>query len=90
MYIYTYLIERLGGVDIDNSLMDNLRDEEEEDSLYLQTAVNLLLQAAEEGFIAAKTDLGILFELAMDPEKAIRYVHICIYIYTYIHIHIKN
>jgi hypothetical protein len=72
--------------------MDNLRDEEEEDSLYLQTAVNLLLQAAEEGFIAAKTDLGILFELAMDPEKAVRYeyifihTYICIYMYAYMYV----
>jgi hypothetical protein len=81
------LIERLDG-DIDNSLMDNLRDEEEEDSLYLQTAVNLLLQAAEEGFIAAKTDLGILFELAMDPEKAIRYVYIFLHMFIYIYIYI--
>eukprot|EP00596_Hydrurales_sp_CCMP1899_P003460 CAMPEP_0119049084 /NCGR_PEP_ID=MMETSP1177-20130426/62692_1 /TAXON_ID=2985 /ORGANISM="Ochromonas sp, Strain CCMP1899" /LENGTH=873 /DNA_ID=CAMNT_0007025861 /DNA_START=409 /DNA_END=3030 /DNA_ORIENTATION=+ len=65
--------ERLNNNDTDNSMIDNLRDQEEEDSLYLQTAVSLLLQAAEAGFIAAKTDLGILFELAMDPEKAIRW-----------------
>ena len=46
---------------------------EEEDGLNLEFAVQLLLRAAELGNVAAKTDLGILFELANDDEKAIKW-----------------
>ena len=56
-----------------NTIQDDLMDRDEEDNEKLQYAMQLLLQAAEMDFVAAKTDLGILFELSADDEKALKW-----------------
>lgn len=56
-----------------SNLQDDLVDRDEEDNEKLQFAMQLLLQAAELDFVSAKTDLGILFELSSDDEKALKW-----------------
>ena len=52
---------------------DDLKYKEDENNSDLELAIQLLLRAAERGFVAAKTDLGILFELAFDYENAVKW-----------------
>ena len=52
---------------------DDRMDRDDEEDENLQYAMQLLLQAAEKDFVAAKTDLGILFEMASDNEKAFKW-----------------
>jgi hypothetical protein len=61
------------GVNTVNSTADDLRVRKDEDGFNLESAVQLLLHAAELGFVAAKTDLGILFELGTDYENALKW-----------------
>ena len=59
----------------ENGEMDNNNNDEYYDSDYsnLELAVQLLLKSAELNFVAAKTDLGILFELAADDQRAVEW-----------------
>ena len=53
-----------------NNDNDNDDDYYDDDYLNLESAIQLLLKSAELNFVAAKTDLGILHELAQDCKKA--------------------
>lgn len=52
---------------------DDRMDRDDEEDENLQCAMQLLLQSAEKDFVGAKTDLGILFEMASDHEKAFKW-----------------
>ena len=59
----------------ENGEMDDYNNNDYYDSDYsnLELAVQLLLKSAELNFVAAKTDLGILFELAADDQRAVEW-----------------
>lgn len=51
-------------------------DRDEEDEENFQHAMQLLRESAERGFVAAKTDLGNMFELAADDDSAFRWFEV--------------
>jgi TPR repeat protein len=55
---------------------ETMIDRDEEDEENFQHAMQLLRESAERGFVAAKTDLGNMFELAADEESAFRWFEV--------------
>ena len=55
----------------DISVLNDARAQKDLDAVFLQQAIQLLFHAAQRGLVTAKTDLGVLFELAGDVLRAI-------------------